>query len=115
MLPREFVHPVARDMRQGWGRRERPPCRLGLLSLAMVLVGVSCVEEEEEEESLEGALQGRRDWNKESASLLSCRWAHGSSSAVAAAAAAADEAAAAAAAAACCYASVESLARVDAF
>ena len=83
----------------------------------MVLVGVSCVEEEEEEESLEGALQGRRDWNKESASLLSCRWAHGSSSAVAAAAAAADEAAAAAAAAAaaCCYASAESLAQVDAF
>ena len=76
----------------------------------MVLVGVSYVEEEEEEESLEGALQGRRDWSKESVSLLSCRWAHGSSSA---AAAAADEAAAAAAA--CCYASVESLAQVDAF
>ena len=83
-----------------WDRPERPLCLSGQLEEVHLDGAVVEYDEEEEEESLEVALQVHLCWSMGLARPeLSCCWAH--SSVEAATAAAADEAAAAAAA--CCY------------
>ena len=115
---REFVRLRGPELLQDWDRLERPLFLTDRSAREMARDDVESVVEEEEEETLGLAPQGRLYWSMEVASCASFRWAHRSSMCAAAAAdeaaaAAADEAAAAAAAAASHCEFGEKLVRVD--